>query len=114
MFVSLERAHYGSQWENSVWLAIRSLAYTLGYRLAAQICKPTLGLGKDCGGCRNIFRVGIVDMASTNALFELCVVCLRSYLSGEVFYPAQAFFGRFTLTSYELSRMTWAMACSAV
>jgi hypothetical protein len=104
----------GSQWENSVWLAIRSLAHTLGYRLAAQIRMPTLGPGKDRGGRRNIFRVGTVDMASTNTFFERWVVCLRSCLSGEVFHPAQAFFGRFPLTSYELSKMTWAMACSAV
>jgi hypothetical protein len=55
--------------KNFVWLAIRSLAHTLGYRLAAQICKPTLGLGKDRGGCRNIFRVGTVDMGVHKHLF---------------------------------------------
>jgi len=73
------------------------VAYTVGDRLAAQICKSAMGVDEDCIGHRNILRVGAVDIASPNALFELCVVCIRDYLCSEVFYSAQASVGKFTL-----------------
>jgi hypothetical protein len=74
------------------------LANTLGSSMATQICKPIVGLGKDCIGRWNILRVRAMDMATTNAILELCDVYLRCYLYREVLYLAQGFVGRCKLT----------------